>query len=426
MLDIQLIRDKSAEVVAGLSRRGLKFDFGEALDWDRERRETIVSVEERRRELNEVSKSIPQRKKAGEDVAGVMAAMKTLREGISADEKQVGELDEKLREFLLGIPNLPAQDVPDGTSEKQNVEVRRWGEPRVFDFEAQSHDVLGEKLGLMSSELGVKLAKSRFTLLRGAAARLERVLINFMLDRHTGKGYEEILPPYMANSASLTGTGQLPKFEADLFALRGEDLYLIPTAEVPLTNIPAGTTIKNLARGRAIMMTAHTPCFRSEAGSYGKDTRGYIRQHQFNKVELVKVCHPEDSPAELESLTADAEGILQALELPYRVVALCAGDMGFSATKTYDIEVWLPSQKVYREISSCSNFSDYQARRAGIRFKDAETGKSRFAHTLNGSGLAVGRTLVAIFENFQTKDGNIRIPGVLRKDFGGREFLVAT
>jgi seryl-tRNA synthetase len=419
MLDIQKLRQDPEAYAKAIGRRGDLPDFSPIAALDQQRREIVTSVEALRQEMNEASKAIGIKKKNGEDASEAMEATKTLKGQIADHESSLKEVDDQLGRALLDYPNEPMAEVPDGKSEDDNKEISTWGSPKEFAFEAQAHDDLGKALGIMDSEVGVSLAKTRFTLLRGTGARLERALINFMLDTHGAKGYEEVLPPFMANSKSLTGTGQLPKFAEDLFHLEGEDLYLIPTAEVPLTNMVGGQVLKNLSKGSPLKFMAHTPCFRSEAGSYGKDTKGYLRQHQFNKVELVKITHPDDSRPEHEALTADAEAILQALELPYRKVDLCSGDLGFSSARTYDLEVWLPSQKTYREISSCSNFLDFQARRAGIRFKDPETKKNLFAHTINGSGLAVGRTLVAIFENYQTKDGDILVPEVLKPYMGG-------
>ena len=325
-----------------------------------------------------------------------------------------------MEELLLTLPNFPHEAAPVGSDETENREVRRWGTPRTFDFPPQAHWDLGEKLGILDFERAGKLTGARFSLGRGAGARLERALINFMLDLHTaGDKYIEILPPFMVNRESMTGTGQLPKFEDDLFHIEGPDYFLIPTAEVPVTNIHRGEILADAQL--PISYTAYTPCFRKEAGSYGKDTRGLIRQHQFNKVELVKFVRPEDSDAELQKLLADAESVLQALELPYRVVDLCTGDLGFSAARTFDIEVWLPAQETYREISSCSNFRDFQARRAAIRFRREEGSRPEFVHTLNGSGLAVGRTLVAILENYQQADGSVLVPAALQPYMGGLE-----
>ena len=423
MLDINRIRSEAEGYSAAIGRRGTVPDFNLLLTLDENRRRLISETESLRQELNEAAKKIGIKKKNGEDASDEMAATHRLKESLAQGAEALGRIELELNNELLRIPNAPLASVPFGRSEHDNVEVLRWGQPKTYSFKPQAHDDLGKALGVMDSELGVQLAKTRFTLLRGAGARLERALINFMLDRHAIKGYEEVLPPFLANAKSLTGTGQLPKFSEDLFKIEGEDLYLIPTAEVPLTNMVADSIVKDLEKGRPLKLMAYTPCFRSEAGSYGKDTKGYLRQHQFNKIELVKITHPEDSEAEHESLTQDAEDILQALSLPYRKVCLCTGDMGFSSAKTYDLEVWLPSQNTYREISSCSNFWDFQARRSGIRFKDKESKKNVVAHTLNGSGLAVGRTLVAIFENYQTEDGNVLIPEALQGYMGGQKFL---
>lgn len=424
MLDINIIRQDPEGVAAAISRRGAEVDFSEVMKHDEERRALIASSETLRKDLNEASKAIGMKKRNGEDASAEMEATKSIKEKIAAEAEQLSKVEETLNDLMLGFPNVPAADTPDGLSEDDNQELSRWGElPKIE--EPKAHDDLGKTLGVMDSETGVQLAKTRFTLLRGAGARLERALINFMLDSHGAKGYEEVLPPFMANSKTLTGTGQLPKFAEDLFRLEGEDLYLIPTAEVPLTNMVGDSVLKEVSKGQCLKFMAYTPCFRSEAGSYGKDTKGYLRQHQFNKVELVKITHPEDSVAEHEALTEDAEDILKALNLPYRKVCLCAGDIGFSSAKTYDLEVWLPSQNTYREISSCSNFGDFQSRRAGIRYKDSVAKKNLMAHTINGSGLAVGRTLVAIFENYQTADGDIIIPEVLRHYMGGAESLKA-
>lgn len=419
MLDIQKIRLDAEAYAKAIGRRGETPDFSPIAELDQTRRNIVTSVEAVRKELNEASKAIGIKKRNGEDATEAMEATKTLKGKIAEHEETLKGVDDKLSGALLNYPNEPMPEVPDGLSEEENQELSKWGTPKPFDYEAQAHDDLGKELGIMDSEAGVSLAKTRFTLLRGNGARLERALINFMLDSHGKKGYEEVLPPFMANSKTLTGTGQLPKFAEDLFHLEGEDLYLIPTAEVPLTNMVGGQILTDLKKGAPLNFMAYTPCFRSEAGSYGKDTKGYLRQHQFNKVELVKITHPEDSRSEHEKLTQDAEDILQALNLPYRKVDLCAGDLGFSSARTYDLEVWLPSQNTYREISSCSNFLDFQAKRAGIRFKDPDTKKNIFAHTLNGSGLAVGRTLVAIFENYQTSDGNIEVPDALQPYMGG-------
>lgn len=423
MLDINLIRKDHQSLAETIALRGERPDFSKVLELDEKRRQYISSSEAMRQELNVASKAIGLKKRNGEDASSEMEATHKIKAQIAAEAESLASIEAELQDKLLRFPNCPLEDVPAGAEEADNVEIEKWGTLPQFDFTPKAHDDLGKALGVMDSEAGVALAKSRFTLLRSGGARLERALINFMLDKHGENGYDEVLPPFMANSKTLTGTGQLPKFSEDLFRLEGEDLYLIPTAEVPLTNMVSGSVLKTIEKGKGINLCAYTPCFRSEAGSYGKDTKGYLRQHQFNKVELVKIVHPEDSNREHERLTTDAEAILKALGLPYRKVILCGGDLGFSAAKTYDLEVWLPSQDTYREISSCSNFWDFQARRAGIRFKDKETKKNTIAHTINGSGLAVGRTLVAIFENYQTEDGDVVIPEALRPYMGGKTSL---
>jgi seryl-tRNA synthetase len=375
-------------------------------------------MEQLRAEQNVASEAIGAAKKAKQDASEAIAAMKTIKDRIAVLEEQVRTADTMLSDLLLGIPNLPDESLPAGTDEASNREERKWGEVPQFDFEAKDHVALGEGLGILDFECAAKLTGARFCLSRGAGARLERALINFMIDTHTEKhGYTEILPPFMVNSQSMQGTGQLPKFAADGFRITDTDYWLIPTAEVPVTNIHRDEILSDA--DLPIYYAAYTPCFRSEAGAYGKDTRGMIRQHQFNKVEMVKFTRPEDSWDELEKLTLNAEAILQALGLPYRVMTLCTGDLGFSAAKTYDLEVWLPGQSAYREISSCSNFTDFQARRANIRFKRDK--KPEFVHTINGSGLAVGRTLVAVLENYQQADGSVVVPEVLRGYMGGLE-----
>jgi seryl-tRNA synthetase len=420
MFDIKLIRENPDAVRAALQRRGANIDLGVILDADAERRKLIHAMEQLRAEQNKASGEIAKKKRAGEDASGVLAAMKEISDSAKQLEEDVRRVDERMSAFLLTIPNLPDQSVPDGPDEKHNRLERQWGTPRAFSFTPKDHVEIGEALGIVDFERATKIARARFSLLRGAGARIERALINFMLDVHTkDHGYTEVLAPFLVNSASMQGTGQLPKFAADLFKIADEDLWLIPTAEVPVTNIHRDEilTPEELPRH----YTAYTPCFRSEAGSYGKDTRGMIRQHQFNKVELVKFTTPESAWDELEKLTRDAEDILQRLELPYQVMTLCTGDMGFASAKTYDIEVWLPGQSAYREISSCSCFGDFQARRANIRFKRDK--KPEFVHTLNGSGLAVGRTLVAILENYQQEDGSVIIPEALRPYMGGLDRL---
>ena len=421
MLDLNFVRDNLPLVEEKLRQRGadpaavLK-DFREL---DGQRRQAITEAETLKARRNKATEEIGRLKKSGQDASALMAEMKEAREQVQAREKTADELDARLREILVGLPNLPHASVPVGQSVEQNVEVRRWGQAPEFSFEPKSHWELGEHLGVLDLERAVKLTGSRFAVYWDMGAKLERALGNFMLDLHTREhGYTEVLPPYLVNSDSMYGTGQLPKFAADLFRVpHGEhDLWLIPTAEVPVTNLYRDEVLESARL--PISLTAYTPCFRSEAGSYGKDVRGIIRQHQFQKVELVKFAHPEHSYEEHEKLTRDAETVLQQLGLHYRVVALCAGDMGASAAKTYDIEVWLPGQKLFREISSCSNFESYQARRANIRFKPEGKGKTEFVHTLNGSALAVGRTWVAIMENYQQADGSVVIPEALRPYLG--------
>jgi seryl-tRNA synthetase len=390
---------------------------------DVQRREAIGKLEALSAERNTVTKEVARRKANKEPAEELFAGMKEVGSQIKDFEKKVDELDQAMNEMLLVIPNAPHHTTPLGCDEKANIEVRKHGQPKTFSFAVKDHVDLGADLGILDFDRAAKLTGARFSVLTGSGARMERALINFMLDTHTQKhGYREILPPFIVNANSMRGTGQLPKFEQDLFKLQGTDYYLIPTAEVPVTNLYAGEILKE--SDLTISYVAYTPCFRSEAGSYGRDTRGMIRQHQFDKVELVKFCKPEDSYNELEKLLDNAEEILRLLELPYRVVALATGDIGFSAAKTYDIEVWLPSQNCYREISSCSNFEDFQARRASIRYKGSDSkAKTAFVHTLNGSGLAVGRTWLAILENFQDEAGRICIPEVLRPYMGGLTHL---
>jgi seryl-tRNA synthetase len=390
---------------------------------DEKRRQAIYDAESLKAERNAVTKEVGRRKANNEPADDLLKGMKEVSEKIKLLEKNVEEIDSAMNDLLMTIPNVPSDSTPVGADENDNVEVRKYAEPKNFGFAVKDHVDLGADLGILDFERATKLTGSRFSIMMGQGARLERALINFMLDTHTQKhGYKEILPPFMVNSNSLRGTGQLPKFEQDLFKLQGHDYYLIPTAEVPVTNLYAGEILKE--SDLTISLTAYTPCFRSEAGSYGKDTRGLIRQHQFDKVELVKFCKPEDSYDELEKLLADAEQILKLLELPFRTVVLSSGDIGFSAAKTYDIEVWLPSQNCYREISSCSNFEDFQARRAAIRYKGTEKkAKTQLVHTLNGSGLAVGRTWLAIMENYQDENGRVAIPEVLRPYMGGTTHL---
>lgn len=414
MLDIKLIRENPDKINELLKRRNPALSIDEVLVIDEERRKIQTKADELRAKRKAESQKIGQMKKNGENTDEIQEDVRVLGDEIKDLEGKQTELDEKQRDILLHIPNIPDETTPIGASDADNVEVYKWGEPRKFDFEFKAHWDLCEEKNLVDFERGVKLSQSRFTLYRGKGSKLERAIINFFLDYHTEQqGYEEILPPFMANSATMTGTGQLPKFAEDMYKCENEDLYLIPTAEVPVTNIYSGEILSEDDLPK--YMTAYTPCFRREAGSAGKDTRGLIRVHQFNKVELVKLCTPESSKDEHEKLTEDAEKMLQLLELPYRREALSTGDIGFSANKCWDLEVWMPSYNAYKEISSCSNYGDYQARRANIRYKEKATGKTRFVHTINGSGLAVGRTFAAIVENYQQADGTIIIPEVLRK-----------
>ncbi|MEW6721297.1 MAG: serine--tRNA ligase [Thermodesulfobacteriota bacterium] len=420
MLDLKYVRENIPAVEEMLRKRRSSLSLEGFVALDRARREKLVEVERMRAERNAASEEIGRLRREKKDAAELMARMKALSETLKAAEGELPEIERRMEEFLLSIPNVPDPSVPEGAGEEDNPTVRTWGDPPAFPFPVKDHVDLGAELDILDFDRAAKIAGGRFCLSKGAGALLERALISFMLDIHTREhGYLEVLPPFMANSASFLGTGQLPKFEEDLFRVAGTDYYLVPTAEVPVTNIYRDEILPGEAL--PVKMTAYTPCFRAEAGSYGKDTRGMIRQHQFNKVELVKICRPEQSADELEKLTTDAEDILKRLRLPYRVITLCTGDMGFSSAKTYDIEVWLPSQERYREISSCSTFTDFQARRAKIRFRDGASGKPRLAHTLNGSGLAVGRTAVAVLENYQREDGTVEIPEALRPYMGGME-----
>ena len=419
MLDIGLIREETNRVLEGFRKRGATIDLSPLLKLDGERKTLLKMVEDLRCRRNKASEDIGRLKREGNPAEGLLTEMKGVSEEIKKLEGDIACIENEENDILLILPNLPHESVPAGISEKDNVEIRQWGEIPRFTFEPRPHWQIGEDLEIIDFQRASNIAGARFALLKGAGALLERALINFMLDLHTREhGYTEVLPPFMVNRKSMTGTGQLPKFEDELFKLERDGYYLIPTAEVPVTNIHQGEILRSDAL--PVYYTACTPCFRREAGSYGKDTRGLIRQHQFNKVELVKFSRPEDSYNELEKLTHDAEDVLKRLGLSYRVVALCTGDMGFSAAKTYDIEVWLPAQDTFREISSCSNFEDFQARRADIRYKTG-TGKTGYVHTLNGSGLAVGRTLVAILENYQQEDGSVVIPDALKPYMGGLE-----
>jgi seryl-tRNA synthetase len=420
MLDLGFVRDNLELVKQKMHERGFPDMLGKFEEVDRERRKFLVEAESRKARRNKVSDEIAALKKKGQDAAALIAEMKKVGAEIRELDEKAGAYDEQLRDLLRNIPNVPHPSVPTGRGPGDNQEVRRWGQPRQFDFEPKAHWDLGPALGILDFERATKLAGTRFAVYSGVGARLERALANFMLDIQTREhGYTEILPPFIVNSASLYGTGNLPKFAADLFQLAGTDYWLIPTAEVPVTNLYRGEVLD--AEALPVKHCAWTACFRSEAGSYGKDTRGIIRQHQFQKVELVKFVLPEKSYEELESLTHDAEVILQRLGLPYRVVTLCTADLGFSAAKTYDLEVWLPSSGEYKEISSCSNFEAFQARRANLRFRRGKGGKTEFLHTLNGSGLAIGRTWLAVLENYQQADGSVVVPEALRPYLDGLE-----
>lgn len=413
MLDIRRIRENPEEIAKSVSRRGKAFCFDHLLAMDSDRRSFIAETEALKAKKNAVSKQIPLLKKKGEDTTALFEEMKQESDRIKELDEKVAELDAAIRSEMLTIPNIPNASVPDGLTDAENVEVHRFMEPTKFDFEPKAHWDLGTDLGILNFEAAASVTGARFTFYKGLGSRLERSVYNFMLDTHTAEGkYEEIFPPYIVHERSMYGTGQFPKFIDQAFKLEGTEYYLIPTAEVPVTNMYRETIIDGSKL--PIYHCAYSACFRSEAGSAGRDTRGLIRQHQFNKVELVKFVRPETSYDELEKLTNDAEKILQLLKLPYRVVTLSAGDLGFSSAKTYDIEVWMPSYGRYVEISSCSNFEDFQARRANIRFKDGAKGKAEFVHTLNGSGLAVGRTVAAILENYQQPDGSVKIPEALR------------
>lgn len=418
MLDIKLLREDLTQVKARLATRGAEIDWNEFVSLDQRRREALAHIEKLKERKNRLSGEIGKIKKYGGDSASLMQEVEEVSEAIRTGERPLDDIEARFERFMLTVPNLPEPSVPVGGSAAENKEVRRWGNPPQFNFPAKNHWDIGEELGILDFSRAAKLAGARFALYRDAGARLERALINFMLELHTQEhGYSEVLPPFLVNRDAMTGTGQLPKFEEDLFRTVEPDFFLIPTAEVPVTNIHREEL---LSRDQLpIRYVAYTPCFRREAGSYGQDVRGLIRQHQFNKVELVKFTEPEVSYDELGKLVRDAEAVLQRLNLPYRVVELCTGDLGFAAAKTYDLEVWLPGQAAYREISSCSNFEDFQARRAKIRYRKETKGKPIFVHTLNGSGLAVGRTLVAVLENYQQKDGTVVIPEVLRAYMGG-------
>ncbi|WP_353686196.1 serine--tRNA ligase [Thermodesulfovibrio sp. 3462-1] len=419
MLDVKFVRENPDKVKEALQKRGYEIDFDRFLALEEQRLKLLREIENKRAIRNSVSQEIAKLKKSKTDnhaVENLIYEMRQLGEEIATVENKLRQVEEDVQNFLLYIPNIPHHTVPIGKDETENVEIRKWGSPPQFDFEPLNHWDIGEILGIIDFERAGKIAGSRFAVMKGLGAKLERALINFMLDLHISKGYIEIFPPLLVNKDSMTGTGQLPKFEEDLFKITEPEFYLIPTAEVPVTNLHREEILSE--DDLPIYYVSYTPCFRREAGSHGKDVRGLIRQHQFNKVELVKFVKPEDSYDELESLTLDAEEVLQKLGLPYRVVALCTGDLGFAAAKTYDIEVWLPGQRRYREISSCSNFEDFQARRANIRFRRRGKKGTEFVHTLNGSGLAIGRTVVAILENYQQKDGSVLVPEALKPYMG--------
>lgn len=423
MLDPRRIRADAAAVAEQLKRKNFSFDTARFTALEDKRKSLQVRAEELQSEQNRRSKEIGKAKAAGEDIQPLLDAVNDLKQRRAEAEDQLRVLQEAFNGFLAGLPNLPDEDVPAGASEDENVEVRRWGDVPSFGFSPRDHVDIGELLRGLDADSGAQLARARFTVMQGGVARLHRALAQFMLNLHTGEhGYQETQVPFLVNAGALFGTGQLPKFEEDLFRIDGDmGLYLIPTAEVPVTNLVADSILD--AADLPMRLVSHTPCFRSEAGSYGRDTRGMIRQHQFEKVELVHIVRPEESEAALEALTGHAERVLQLLQLPYRVVVLCGGDIGFSAAKTYDLEVWLPGQNRYREISSCSNTRDFQARRMQARWRNPETGKPELVHTLNGSGLAVGRALVAVLENYQQEDGSVRVPEVLKPYMGGVDVL---
>ena len=421
MLDIKFVRANPHVVQEAMAKRGAEVNLDEFLKLDEDRRKKLAEVEQLKNQRNVTSKEIGTLKREGKDASELVQKMTEVGEKIKSLDEEVKEIEAKLEEIIMGIPNIPNDSIPVGPDESYNRVERTWGEPRKFTFEPKPHWEIGENLDILDFERAGKVTGTRFTFYKGLGARLERALINFMLDVHTNEhGYIETLPPFMVNKYSMIGTGQLPKFEEDMFKVANNDYYLIPTAEVPVTNIYRDEILDE--KDLPILHCAYSPCFRAEAGAHGRDTRGLIRQHQFNKVELVKFAHPDNSYEELEKLTNDAERILQLLELPCKVVTLSTGDIGFSSAKTYDLEVWLPSFNTYREISSCSNFEDFQARRANIRFRDSK-GKVRFVHTLNGSGLAVGRTTAAILENYQQEDGSVKIPKVLQPYMGGLEVI---
>jgi len=424
MLDPKFVRGNIDLVIEALKKRGYESSFFDGfLQIEKEKKALLQAVENLRQDRNKISEGIAEMRRRGEDPSRLLSRAKEIADTIKGQEDRLSELDEEIRNILLNTPNIPHSSVPFGITDEDNVEIKRWGEIKRFPFTPRNHWDIGEALGILDFERGAKIAGTRFVLYKGLGSKMERALINFMLDLHTReRGYQEVLPPFMVNEESMIGTGQLPKFEEELFKVNGGRYYLIPTAEVPVTNIHRGEILAE--KDLPIYYASYTPCFRREAGSYGKDTRGLIRQHQFNKVELVKFVKPENSYDELEALLLDAEEVLRRLGLPYRVVMLCTGDLGFASAKTYDIEVWLPGQGRFREISSCSNFEDYQARRADIRYRPEGKKGTRYVHTLNGSGLAIGRTVVAILENYQQEDGSVIIPEALRPYMDGIEKIV--
>ena len=422
MLDLKLIRGETDRVKKALARRKEVVDIDAIIEIDDKRRALLVEAEALKAKQNEVTKQIPVMKKEGKDTTEVFAQMKEISEKIKELDGKTREVEDELNRMMLTIPNIPSDDVPDGDTDEDNIEIRKFGEPKNFGFEPKPHWDLGKDLGILDADTAAKITGARFTVYKDAGARLERAVINYYLDTHTEKnGYTEVFPPFMVHRNSMVGTGQLPKFEEDAFKVSDTDYFLVPTAEVPVTNMYREQILD--AKDLPIKHVAYTACFRAEAGSAGRDTRGLIRQHQFNKVELVKFTKPEDSYEELEKLTNDAEKVLQGLGLPYRVVRICIGDLGFTAAKKYDIEVWMPSYGRYVEISSCSNFEDFQARRANIKYKDGQGSKAQFVHTLNGSGVAVGRTVAAIIENYQNEDGSITVPEVLVPYMGGKTII---
>jgi seryl-tRNA synthetase len=421
MLDLKFVRSNPGVVKEALDKRGAKVNLDEFLAQEKSRRKILVEVESLKGQRNRVSEEVGRLKQSGQDADALVQEMRQVNQDIKELESKLTEIEQLMSNYLYEIPNIPHSSVPVGRDESQNIVERTWGEPKNFEFTPKAHWEIGERHDILDFARGAKVTGARFTFYKGLGARLERALMNFMLDTHTDKGYKEIFPPFMVHRHSMVGTGQLPKFEEDAFKVAGTEYFLIPTAEVPVTNLYREEILNE--EQLPIFHCAYSACFRAEAGAAGRDTRGLIRQHQFNKVELVKFVKPEESYSELEKLTGDAEAILQALELPYRVVSLCTGDLGFTSAKTYDLEVWLPSFNTYREISSCSNFEDFQARRANIKYRSNPKAKPEFVHTLNGSGLAIGRTVSAILENYQQEDGSVVVPKVLRPYMGGKEVI---